>query len=80
MAKITIDDKEYETDDLSDEAKSQLISMQWSQNEIQRTSMHLAALQTARLAYGRALKEALGEDGGDGEDDFEIEGEELKFD
>lgn len=77
MAKIIIDEKEYDSDDLSDEIKAQVVSLQWTQNEIQRVALQQAALQTARNAYGRALKELLGEDG-DGE--FEIEGEDLSFD
>ena len=59
MAKITIDEKEYETDDMSDEAKAQLQSLQFVDNEIVREQMKAAALQTARNAYAQALQEAL---------------------
>lgn len=59
MAKITIDEKEYETDDMSDEAKAQLQSLQFVDNEIAREQMKIAALQTARNAYARALQTAL---------------------
>ena len=44
MAKITIDEKEYETDDMSDEAKNQLGSLQFVDNEIVREQMKTAAL------------------------------------
>ena len=59
MAKITIDEKEYETDDMSDEAKAQLQSLQFVDNEIVREKMKAAALQTARNAYAQALQKEL---------------------
>ena len=59
MAKITIDDKEYETDDMSEDAKAQLQSLQFVANELTRLQMKTAALQTAQNAYGKALQEAL---------------------
>jgi len=59
MTSITIDGKEYETDDMSDDAKAQLQSLQFVDNEIAREQMKLAALQTARNAYGQALQDAL---------------------
>jgi hypothetical protein len=62
MAKITINEKEYETDDMSDEAKTQLGSLQFVDNEIVREQMKTAALQTARNAYAKALEAALEEE------------------
>ena len=62
MAKITIDEKEYETDDMSDEAKNQLGSLQFVDNEIVREQMKTAALQTARNAYAQSLQAALEEE------------------
>ena len=62
MAKVQIDEKEYDTDDLTDEANAQLASYQFVENELARLEAQSAALKTARVAYGRALKEALGED------------------
>jgi hypothetical protein len=59
MTKITIDEKEYETDDMSDEAKAQLQSLQFVDNEIARGQMKAAALQTARNAYAKALQKEL---------------------
>jgi hypothetical protein len=59
MTKITIDEKEYETDDMSDEAKAQLQSLQFVDNEIVREQMKAAALQTARNAYAQALQKEL---------------------
>lgn len=59
MAKITIDEKEYETDDMSDEAKTQLQSLQFVNSELQRLQAKGAVLQTASAAYTAALKAAL---------------------
>jgi hypothetical protein len=62
MSKITINEKEYETDDMSEEARAQLVSLQFVDNEIAREEMKAAALQTARSAYANALVEALEEE------------------
>ena len=59
MAKITIDEKEYETDDMSDEAKTQLQSLQFVKSELQRLQAKGAVLQTASVAYTAALKAEL---------------------
>jgi hypothetical protein len=59
MAKITIDNKEYDTDALSDEVKGNLAAMQFTDAEIQRLQAKLAAMQTARSAYARAVQEGL---------------------
>ncbi|MCX7105169.1 MAG: DUF6447 family protein [Methylococcales bacterium] len=62
MTTITIDDKEYDLDTLSEEAKAQLISIQFVDQELQRVNAQAAVLQTARVAYSKALNEALGAD------------------
>jgi hypothetical protein len=59
MQKIKIDDKEYDFDKLSDEAKAQLASIQFCDQELQRLQAQAAAYQTARIAYAKALNEAL---------------------
>ena len=59
MAKITIDNIEYETDEFSDEAKAQLLSLQFCEAELQNLQAEAAAIQTARMAYGNALKAEL---------------------
>ena len=59
MSKVTIDDKEYDTDDLSDEANAQFQSLQFVTNELTRLELKTAALHTARNAYANALKEEL---------------------
>jgi hypothetical protein len=59
MATIKIDDKEYDFDKLSHEAKVQLVSLQFCDQELQRLQAQAAAYQTARMAYAKALNEAL---------------------
>jgi len=59
MATITIDGKDYDTDQLSDQVKGHLGAMQFTDVEIQRLQAKLAAMQTARMAYARAVQEAL---------------------
>lgn len=59
MPTITIDNVNYETEKLSDEAKAQLVSLQFCDQELARLQAQAAALQTARIAYSRALQAAL---------------------
>jgi hypothetical protein len=59
MATVTIDDIEYESDDLSEDARAQLLSLQFVNGEIQRLQAKLAAMQTASSAYNQALGNAL---------------------
>ena len=59
MANITIDGKEYDLDTISDEAKQQLASLQFTQNEIQRVTAQLAVYKTAASTYSNALKNEL---------------------
>jgi hypothetical protein len=56
---VTIDDIEYDLDKLSVEAKNQLVSLQFVDQELQKLNAQAAVLQTARMAYAEALKEAL---------------------
>jgi len=59
MPTIKIDNVDYDTDKLSDEAKAQLISMQFCDQELQRLQAQSAAYQTARMAYAKALQAEL---------------------
>ena len=59
MATVTIDEKEYDVETLSEEAKGQLMSLQFVDAELQRLQAQAAILQTARVAYSKALNEAL---------------------
>ena len=60
MPIIKIDNKDYDTDTLSDEAKAQLQSLQFVDQELARLQAQTAVLQTARIAYAKALNDALG--------------------
>ncbi len=59
MAKIKVDGKDYDTDHISDQAKSALGAMQFTDGEIKRIQATLAAMQTARMVYANRLKQAL---------------------
>ncbi len=59
MPTVKIDGKDYDSESLSVEAKSQLTSLQVTDAEIQRLQIQLAIAQTARNAYATALKTAL---------------------
>jgi len=51
MPTVKIDDIEYELDQLSDEAKAQLASLQFVDAELERPNAQNAVLQTARVAF-----------------------------
>ena len=59
MPTIKIDNIDYDTDKLSDEAKAQLVSLQFCDQELTRLQAQSAAYQTARMAYAKALQAAL---------------------
>lgn len=82
MATITIDGKEYDTDKLSDETKAQLGSLQYVDSELARLQAQAAALQTARIAYGRALKETLENGSAPKQEEVAVEGlgDAIQFD
>ena len=81
MAILTIDGKEYDTDSLSDEAKTQLRSLRYVDSELNRLQAQVAALQTARIAYGRALKECLEQGQAPQDEEVSIEGgDTVRFD
>ena len=54
--KITIDDVEYNLDDLSDDAKAQLMNIQFVDAQLQQLNNELAVSDTARIGYTNALK------------------------
>ena len=61
MPKITIDDIEYNTEDLSDNGKAQLASLQFLEAQMQKLNSEIAVYQTARIAYVNELKKELDE-------------------
>ena len=56
MAEIKINGKNYDSDSLSENAKKQIISLQFVQNEIQKLNAQIAAYKTAEIAYSKALE------------------------
>ena len=57
--KVTIDDVEYNLDDLTDNAKAQLTNIQFVDAQIQQLNNEWAVSDTARIAYTNALKAEL---------------------
>ena len=65
MTSITIDNKQYDLDSLSEECKVQLASIKFVDQELARLQAKAAALQTAKSAYEQAIKKSLPVLGGD---------------
>jgi hypothetical protein len=61
MALIKIDGKDYDTDTLSDATKTQLMNLQFVDNELRRLQARMAVAETARQVYVRALKDSMGQ-------------------
>ena len=59
MTIIKIDDKEYDSSQISKEAKDQFDRLRFVEAELQRLQAQAAVLQTARGAYLGALRQAL---------------------
>lgn len=59
MPVVKIDEKDYDLDLLSEDAKAQLGMLQFVDTELERHSKQIAILQTARMGYSKALNEAL---------------------
>ena len=59
---ITIDDKEYVLEDLSEAARAQLVSLKITDQEIIRLQQQQNIAQTARNAYAQALNAELPKD------------------
>ena len=79
MPSIKIDDKEYDVEDLSQEARNQLQAVQFVDQELVRMQLQIAAMQTARNAYGRALAAELGTDSTGEDPDLELP-DDISFD
>ena len=54
--KITIDDKQYDLEKLSDEAKAQLLNIQFVDSQLLQLQNEWAVCDTARIGYENALK------------------------
>lgn len=59
MPKITVDGIEYNTEDLSDNGKAQLASLQFLEVQMGKLKNEIAVFQTAKNAYVSALKSEL---------------------
>lgn len=55
-ATVTIDGKEYDLAALGEAARTQLLNLRFTDQEIARLQRQLAIAQTARAAYARALQ------------------------
>ena len=63
MPKITVDGIEYNTEDLSDNGKAQLASLQFLEVQLNKLKSEIAVYQTAKNAYVTALKVELEKNG-----------------
>lgn len=52
---ITIDGQEYNLNELSENARNQVINLRVTDQEIERLQQRLAIAQTARTSYANAL-------------------------
>ena len=59
MPKITVDGMEYNTEDLSDNAKAQIASLQFLEAQMVKIKSEIAVYETAKSAYIQALKAEL---------------------
>jgi hypothetical protein len=59
MPKITIDEIDYNTEDLTDNGKAQLASLQFLEVQMKKLQNEISVYQTARNAYVSALKSEL---------------------
>ena len=59
MPKINVDGIEYNTEDLSDNGKAQLASLQFLEVQMSKLKSEIAVYQTARNSYIAALKAEL---------------------
>ena len=59
MAKITLNGQEYETDEMTEEARNTLASVQYVEQQLQQKRNEISIARTAQAAYARALKKEL---------------------
>ena len=57
--KITIDEKEYDVNELSENVKTQLANIRFVDMQIQQLNNEWAVADTARIGYTNALKREL---------------------
>ena len=59
MPKITVDGIEYNTEDLTENGKAQLASLQFLEVQMSKLKSEIAVYQTARSSYVATLKAEL---------------------
>ena len=59
MATVTIDEKDYEYDDLSEESKKQINNLRFVQGEILRLQSLINVTKTSEQVYKNALKQSV---------------------
>lgn len=59
MPKITVDGIDYNTEDLSDNGKAQLASLQFLEVQMKKLQNEIAVFNTAKSAYLQRLKSEL---------------------
>lgn len=62
MAKVTIDGKEYETEQLSGDAKDNVMNIRFCDTKLADLKREIAMIQTARNAYAAVLQGQLPKD------------------
>jgi hypothetical protein len=63
MPKITIDEIEYNTEDLTENGRAQLASLQFLEGQMQKIRQEILVYQTAQTAYAQALKAEIDKEG-----------------
>ena len=64
MPKFTVDGIEYNSEDLTDNGKAQLASLQFLETQMNKLKNEIAVFQTAKQAYIVGLKVELEKDAG----------------
>jgi len=59
MATITINGKDFDTDELSEDVMAHIASIRYTDAKLTDLNSEAAALQTARISYGNKLSELL---------------------
>lgn len=59
MPKLTVDGIEYNTEDLTDNGKAQLASLQFLEVQMQKLKTEIDVFKVARESYAEKLKAAL---------------------
>ena len=61
MLKITVDNNEYDVENISDKAKLNLEALKFCESKLMKIKKEIAVIETAKIAYIATLKEELKE-------------------